>query len=288
MPTVSIVLILIAASLHALRDVMTKKSQEKLLFVWWMSFLSLILLSPVGIYFIIKTQPNAHALSFALGMGVIHASYWTFYSKAYEKGDLSHIYPIIHSAPAFVLLFGIVFLNEHPDLLGVLGIFSITIGLYLINIKRLSFNAVIEPIRSICKEEHTRFAFLALMFVVAFSLLDKVAVSQLHPMVYAFTMTISALSIFSIFIRKQIKRAWLNPVKNNPKNLVIAALFASISYPLTLFALQLTHASYVAAFRQISVVLAVVIGVLFLKESYTRWRILSTGLIFLGAVLVAV
>ena len=288
MPTLAIVLILVAATFHTLRDLMTKQSKEKLVFVWWMSLISLVMLSPISIYFIVKTQPSLSALSFALGMGFIHASYWTLYSKAYEKGDISHVYPIIHSAPAFVLLFGILFLNERPDALGVLGILTITLGLFLINIKKLSWKAALEPIQAIFREEHTRFAFIALLFVTCYSLLDKVAVGQLHPLVYAFVMTISALSIFSVFIHKQIKKNWLQPLKQDRKRVLAAALFASINYPLTLFALQLTHASYITAFRQVSVVLALLIGVFFLKENYSRWRVISASLIFAGAVLIAV
>lgn len=93
MPTFSISLLLIAAVCHSLRALMIKKSHEKLLFVWWMTLFSLLLISPFCIYFIIQTKPDFDAIRFALGMGFVHASYWTLYTKAFEKGDISHIYP---------------------------------------------------------------------------------------------------------------------------------------------------------------------------------------------------
>lgn len=288
MPILAIVLILTAALFHTLRDFTTKQASDKLLFVWWMSLISLLMLMPICLYFLFTTQPAWNALAFALGMGVVHASYWTFYAKAYEKGDISHVYPIIHSAPAFVLIFGVLFLAEVPSFLGVLGILVTTLGLYFINLKTLSFKTLLEPFTAIFREEHIQFAFLALAMVITYSLLDKVAVGQLHPMVYALVMTISALSLFTFFVRKKVKSAWMRPWQQERGKVLAAALFASINYPLTLFALQLTHASYVSGFRQIGVVLALILGVWFLKERLTRLRIFSAVLIFAGAVLIAV
>lgn len=213
MPLLAIILILVAASFHVLRDLMTKQAKEKLVFVWWMSALSLLMLSPVCIYFLIKTQPSLHAILFALAMGFVHASYWTLHAKAYEKGDISHVYPIMRSAPAFVLIFAVLFLHERPDTLGILGILGITLGLYCINLKKLTWEELFSPIQSIFREEHTRFAFLALIFVTVYSLLDKVAVSQMNPLVYAFVMIISALAIFSLYIHKHLKRAGLHPIQ---------------------------------------------------------------------------
>lgn len=250
--------------------------------------MSLLMLTPICLYFLFTTQPTWNALAFAFAMGLVHASYWTFYAKAYEKGDISHVYPIVHSAPAFVLIFGVFFLAEVPSFLGVLGILITTLGLYFINLKKISLKTLFEPFTAVFKEEHIQFAFLALGMVIAYSLLDKVAVGELHPMVYAFVMTISALSLFTFFVRKKVKSAWVRPWQQERGKVLAAALFASINYPLTLFALQLTHASYVSGFRQIGVVLTLILGAVFLKERLTHLRIFSAVLIFVGAILIAV
>lgn len=287
MPTLSIILLLISAAASTMRDFMTKQASHKLVFVWWMSLISALLLMPFSIYFIWQTQPPLEAYGFAILMGAVHASYWTFYSKAYEKGDISHVYPIIHSAPAFVLIFGMLFLQEHPSLLGIIGILIVTAGVYIINIKNLSWRNLFDPLRAIVQESHTQFAFLALMVVVIYSIMDKVAVSKLHPLIYAFINTLSALCIFSIFIRKHLKNSWLQPLRTDFKKVVAGAIFADINYSLILFALQLTNASYVSGFRQVSVIFAVLLGVVFLKEKVSKLRIFSACLIFIGAFLIA-
>ncbi len=287
MPTLAIVLVLTAALFHTLRDFTTKQTSDKLLFVWWISLISQCMLAPISLYFLFTTQPSWGALGFAAAMGLVHSSYWMFYAKAYEKGDISHVYPIIHSAPAFVLIFGVLFLAEDPSWNGVLGILLTTCGLYFINLKKVSFKTLLEPFAAIFREEHVQFAFLALIMVVATNLLDKRAVTELHPMVYVFFMSISGLTCFTFFIRKKVRSNWLRPWQKERGKALAGALFGSINYPLTLFALQLTHASYVAGLKQVGVVFASILGVVFLKERLSLLRVCSALLIFLGAVLIA-
>lgn len=291
MSPLAIFLILIATVLSASRDFLTKQSHGKLLFVWWVSFVSLLMSVPVCLYFLYMFPPDTISLIFALSMGIVHALYWMFYAQAYENGDISHVYPIIRSSPAFVLIFGILFLNEHPNMLGITGILAITFGLYLLNMKSLGFRNLMEPLKAIRNEAHTQLAFLALIMVVTYSLLDKVAVTRMHPFVYIFLMNVSALCIFSFFIRKKVRASvhvWSQPWTDHRQKLLLASLFAAVNYPLVLYVLQFTNASYVSAFRQVSVILALGFGTIFLREKFTFIRAGSAVLIFIGALLIAV
>jgi len=246
---------------------------------------------PVALYLMLSTDPlSLSGLIFATGLGIIHASYWIFYSKAYENGAMSHVYPIIRSAPAFVLLFAVLFLKEGVSTLGLVGILVTTIGLYTINLKSLRLSSMLEPFKSIISDEHVRFAFYALGSAVAFTVLDKIAVTLMHPIVYAFiTVSIAAL-IYSAYLfsfRPREKDEWIEPWKNNRKNLLIASFLAAINYPLVLTAITFTNVSYVSSFKQTSVVIAVVIGHFLLKERYPLIRLVSSIIIFSGALLVA-
>ena len=44
--------------------------------------------------------------------GMVLFLYWVFLAKSYEKGDLSHVYPIMRSDTSFVLLFSVLILKE--------------------------------------------------------------------------------------------------------------------------------------------------------------------------------
>jgi drug/metabolite transporter (DMT)-like permease len=288
MPTLAIILVLIAALSHALRDTMTKKSGDKFLYIWWMTTVSHIFTLPISIYYLMQTEINWLYVFFALLMGLVHSTYWFLYGSAYNKGDISHVYPIIRSTPALILVFEVIFLSAIVSLTGVIGIILVTLGLYVINLKSISLKSLREPIEAIKKEKATQYAFLALLASTTYSLIDKVMVAELNPFVYILFMGASALAFFSIFIRKKLKTQWLKPWRVNKKGILLGSVFAAINYPLVLFAFQLSNASYVTGLRQIGVVFAVIIGALVFKEKSSKIRLLASTFIFAGAFLIVV
>jgi uncharacterized membrane protein len=271
------------------RDFFTKQSKDKQLFVWWMSFISNLIVLPFALWFALTGPPITWlGFFFSIGMGMVHATYWTLYSKAYDGADISHVYPIIRSAPALVLFLAVVFLNESVSQIGVLGILLVTFGLYTINLKGYTLKHLFEPFQAASYDKHVKIAFFAMLAVAAYSTLDKVAVSLVHPIVYMYVMVSSGMVFYTIGMRRMKQRSdWYAPVKNNRGRLALATLFGTVNYPLILFAIQFTNVSYVAAFRQISVVFMVLIGAFILKESYPLIRFVSSIIIFAGALMIS-
>lgn len=289
MSSLAILLVLGSAILHAVRDYLTKRSADKQIFIWWVTVVSLLVSTPIVLYITLAYgAPPWQGVAIALGASLIHFSYWMFQTKAYEKGDLSHVYPIMRSSPALVLLFAIVFLQEKVSALGVCGILLVTAGVYMINIKAFNLKALLEPIASIRQEKHVLFAFGALISTVLFSLTDKVGVSMVHPFVYAFAITLFAFIPFSFYLFKAknhsiIKNTW----GNNKNTIVLQSIIATTSYPLILTAFTLSQVSYIVGLRQISVIFAVIIGGQILKEKYLAMRLTASFLIFSGAIMIA-
>ena len=289
MSALAIILVLISCVLHAARDFQTKKSADKQIFVWWTSCISLIYTLPVAIYLTLKSGfPSLTGFLMATGISVVHFFYWYFYSKAYEGGDLSHVYPIIRSSPAPVFIFALLFLHEKLSPLGITGIILITIGIYAINLKSFSKKALLEPFRSFKKDRHVRYAFLALCTVTVYSLFDKVAVNFIQPIIYAFVLSFFAAIFFGFYLFKNKNRADIfSTLKNNKKAITSNAFFAATSYPVFLSALALSPVSYIASLRQIGVVFAVLIGGKFLQEKNRKIRLLAAIIIFAGALCIS-
>ena len=121
MNPVAVSLVVLSAVLHALRNFYQKKANDKQIFTFLYGFFSLLFLLPLFIYNLDKdfSFTRVHVI---LLTGIIHTMYHFFLTKSYEKGELSHVYPIVRSAPALVLLVSIFFLNENVSLLGIVGI----------------------------------------------------------------------------------------------------------------------------------------------------------------------
>ena len=136
MSVLSIVLLLLAAVLHALSNALIKLSRDKLAFTWWMLTAWAIIGFPL-IFFVGRPPPIGWVL--ILVSGLIEAVYFITLTRAYALGDLSQVYPIARgSAPLFVLLWALLFLGERPTPIGVGGIVIVVIGLYLVNLPALS------------------------------------------------------------------------------------------------------------------------------------------------------
>jgi uncharacterized membrane protein len=288
--TLAISLVLLSTILHATRDFLTKRSEDKQIFIWWCTVLSLILTFPVFVYLLITgSQLSLAGVLIALGVSIVHFFYWLFYSKAYDAGDLSEVYPIIRSAPALVLLLAVVFLNEKVSTFGVMGILLVSAGVYGINLKGFSPKALLKPVTSFPKNRQVQFAFLALITVAIYSIVDKIGVSYLHPIIYAFILAFSTTILFGIYLFKTknhtaIKNAW----KENKKTIFLNSIVGSLNYPLILVALTLSKVSYVVGLRQISVIFAVLMGGHLLKEKNKAMRLAASMLIFAGAICIAV
>ena len=122
MSSIAIGLVLLSAFFHALRSLYTKESGDKEIFLWLYSIIALLFFIPLFVYFLFKAGiNNPAAYAWSVGSGFIHFLYWIFLTGAYKEGDLSHVYPIMRSSPAPVLVIAVLFLGEIKSLFHILG-----------------------------------------------------------------------------------------------------------------------------------------------------------------------
>lgn len=289
MSTTAILLVLLSAGLHAGRDFLTKQAGDKQAFVWWYQTVGLAFLAPLFVYFAL-TEPVDVPLALGLGVfsGGIYFLYWLFLAKAYEDGDLSRVYPVVRSAPALILLFGVLVLNEQVSWIGGAGVLLTVLGVYTINMRGLSPGHVFAPLTSALSDRAMRFALLTLLSVTAYSIVDKLAVGRIHPVVYLFLLSCCGSAFFTVYVLKAkgpgaLRREW----RANRKRILINGVLVHYGYLLILFAFAMERLSYVVGFRQLSVVFAVLLGGHVLAEEHRAIRFTSALIIVVGAFLIA-
>ena len=290
MHPLAISLVLLSAVMHALRNFLNKKALDKQAFVWWYEVIGLLFFTPVFIYAWITASPgNSISIPLIVLSGFVHFCYWLFLSKALEKGDLSLVYPIMRSSPALVLLISITILGEDVSAVGIAGILLVACGVYTINMKRLTSSDLFKPVRAIARDRAIQFAFLTLLSVAGYTLVDKIAVGRMNPVFLAYTYPWISLSLFTGYIfnvkpNDVLKKEWMARKKS-----ILACGFLSIfGYFLILVAFTFERMSYIVGLRQLSIVIAVLLGGHFLKEENRLIRIVSSIIIFTGAYLIAV
>lgn len=276
--------------MHAFRNFFTKKSKDKQIFIWWYETISLVFFLPIFLYFFYRNDisgPFYWIVAFSAGL--IHFLYWIFLSKSYDHGDLSHVYPIMRSSPALVLLFSVMFLNEQVSILGVVGILTVAVGVYIINMKSFSFHEISAPIKTILSERHTQFAFLTLLSVAAYSIVDKIGVTYVHPVLHIYFLSIFGFVLLTLYItktksRKDIVDEWVS----NKRDIIVSGILGISGYALILAAFKMDKVSYVVGLRQLSIVFAVLLGGHILKEKCKAVRLTASCLIFIGAFLITI
>ncbi len=289
MELLAVALALGSAFLHALRNLLVKRAIDKQIFAWLGLLVGMTLYLPAAAYLSIYTDVDVAAvLLYGTLSGVIHFFYVIFYTKAYEGGDFSQVYPIMRSAPALVLLVAIFFLGEYVSWRGGVGIALVVLGAYSINLKGISPSAFIEPVAAHWKERHLQLAVLTMLTVAAYSIVDKLAVAIIHPVVFIcsyFLVTVLMLSGYVAFTkdRSAIGNEW----RQNRRAVILNGMFGLTSYVLILYAFQLERVSYIVGLRQISVVMAVVMGGKLLGERFQGIRLAASIVIFAGAMLIA-
>ena len=228
----------------------------------------------------------------AIGTGVSHGFYFYWLARALASGELSIVYPIARSAPAFLPLFAVLLLGESLSIRGALGIAVVVAGMWAVQADA----GVVGWQRF--RAPGAKFAWLTLLASIGYSLCDKAAMTRLNvapwhsaippAVVYYMLLSVAGGVVFTPLALRHVPRAELAAVAHSEwRNAFLAAAVSFASYGLILQALRSAPVSYVVAARQTSVLFAVAIGALRWRERPSRLRLLGALATVLGVALVA-
>ncbi len=277
-------LLLLSAGIHATWNLLAKRASEKLPFLWCGTVASALMFFPAGAWLLATHPVPARGWLVLAGSSCIEAVYYWSLSQAYRHGDLSIVYPIARAtAPLVVPILATIFLGERLSVLAACGILLVVLGALVAHLPSASV-AGLRALAQTGRGLGTRYALLTGVLIASYSTLDKFGVSLIAPPLYAYLLflgvTIGLVPL--LFPRRQLVRAEWNAHRG--AILVVGAL-SPIAYGLVLLAFSLAPVSYVAAAREVSVVVGAFLGVVVLHEPHGPHRIVGSILIVGGLVL---
>jgi drug/metabolite transporter (DMT)-like permease len=284
---VALAIVLASAFLHAGWNYLLKKSDRKIVFTWWFLLVSLIIYFPVFIYYYPETPIPTAGWLCAVATGLTHTVYFLSMAAAYQRGDFSLVYPLARGAgPLFVPILAVILLGEEIFPLGAMGIFLIIGGIYCIHLRAFTGKAFLEPFQALGGGA-SPWALLTGLSIAVYSLVDKVGVGLVYPPVYIYILLlVSWLTITPWIILRERSHLW--DEWRSHKGSIIAVGFLSIfTYLLILFALRLTKVSYVAAVREVSIVLSAYYGIVLLGEKHGPQKLCGAVLITAGVIAIS-
>jgi len=277
-------IVLLAALFHAAWNFLAKKSRNKLAFIWWFLLIATIGYLPMFLYFWREMTVTPTGWVCIIATGILHALYFWFMGGAYERGDLSLVYPLSRGAgPLFVPILAVFFLQERLSATGISGIVLVVLGIYVIHLQSFTVDSFFEPLRAM-RGSASIWALCTGGTIAGYSLVDKVGVGLVYPPAYIYLMFVISLLLLSPYVlikqRPALKAEW----QVNRVPILIDGFLVLFTYMMILFAFRLSKVSYVVAAREISIVFSALLGIFWLKEAHAPQKIAGSGLIALGVV----
>jgi drug/metabolite transporter (DMT)-like permease len=282
MSTFAIILLLLSGFLHALWNLLLKRSQEKYIAMGWQvifgGLFAFIILLVIGF-------PPRSMWIFAIVSMSLEAIYFILLSNAYTDNDFSLVYPIARgTAPAFILLWSVLFLHETLTGAGMFGVGLIVCGMVVIGATSL-LNARGNRIQ--LKGIVT--ALSVALIISLYTFVDGAAVKNGSPLSYGLMMFMLIPFLTTPYnIRrfgwKRFASAW-NSSRLPP---TLAAVFGVSAYLLALFAYTIAPVSYSSAIREVSVVIGALLGWQFLGEKMGGMRVVGAIIIFAGILMITI
>lgn len=287
MSTAAFALIAFSALMHALWNLLVKRSVHKTVFVWWMFLMSGSLLN---IYILFRPEPvplpNLRVFLYAAGGSVCFVLYHLFNGRAYKAGDLSMAYPLSQTAMLYVPIWGAFLLHEKLTPVGMAGILLVLFGAYVVQLPSLGANDILRPFRNLGNHS-VQFALAAGFIYSIGAILDKMGVMAYSPLYFTHLMV---CCMFLIMTGNLIRPSYRGAVRAEwQKSRLLILLSGPVmmgSFLSFRYGLQMAPVSYAVPVRQVSLLIAVMIGVFFLRETCGRIRFTASLLILAGVFLI--
>lgn len=269
-------IVLFAALLHASWNAMLHGNRDRFFSMTWMSI-------AIGLVatFVVLSMPSPASASwpYIVASGLVHVFYNVSLVRSYRRNDLALAYPIARgSSPLLVTLGAALFAHEAIGPLHGLGIVMISGGIVAIALQGRQVS------RAGALAALTTGATIALYTVI-----DGIGVrlSDGQSLSYTAWMFLSYWAVPVLFVARRGSAALWTPVRAEPLSIassVAGGLVSIGAYGIVIWALQSGAMGAVSALRETSVVFAVLIGRMFLRETVSGTRWLACVVVAAGAV----
>lgn len=267
--------VLFAAFMHAAWNAMIKDRGDRFFSISSLGVaqgLMMLALTPfVGV-------PERAVWGWIAASALLHTGYKLFLIRAYSSGELGQVYPLARgSAPLLSSLIALLFLDETLGHFLWAGVIVLCAGIALMSFKggatgNLDRNAVF-------------WALGTSLFITGYTIVDAIGARQAQSaatyIVWMFVF--DGLSIGVIYAA--VRRGRIDDVARELPFALMTALLSLGAYGLIIWAMTTAPIGAVAALRESSILFALAISSIFLKERVRGWRLVSAALILCGVVL---
>ena len=284
MTAFALLLVLTAALLHALWNLLAKRARGGIPFTWLFSLLTVVLWAPIIVVYVIVWRPTLGwlALLFMLGSATIHLAYFLMLQRGYRHGDLSVVYPLARgTGPLLSMVGAVLLLGERPTWLAVVGALLIIAGVFAIA-------GGPEMLRRRTAVSGVSYGLMTGLLIATYTLWDKYAVSAVlvAPLLLDYGSRFGRTLLLLPAIRtrtEEVRYEW----RVHRWEAIGISVLSSLAYILVLTAMITAPVSYIAPARELSILFGALLGTWLLKEGNMRGRMLAATIMVAGIILLS-
>ncbi len=286
MKTEYFLFIIISAFFHASFNLLMKRSLGNRSFLFCAFFIATII--SIMVTMIAGDYKNIpwQLIPYVFGASFFYILYQILVSKSYENGDISALYPLTVLSPIFIPIWAYIFLSEKITLLAGLGILITVVGAIIIKLNSFTLDEF-KKIFTLNKEYlGARFALGASFMYSIGAIFDKSKIAffpiSTYLTIILFFMSLNILIYLALYKRQQpfqyITQHW--------KSALFGGITLYLSFFFFRFALKEVLVSIIVPIRQTSIIFAILLGVLMLKEKFEISNLIGSMIIILGITLI--
>jgi len=296
MSTLAVILILISAITHAAWNFFGKRERPTAALFLVATLLGGILLLPPLFYYHDRLAAIPTGVWWMLALtGLFQGSYFGMLAAAYRNGDMSLAYPLARSIPTLLVIALAFLMGSGKEISGLClsGMVLVIIGCSVLPMARFEDLRVANYANSCCC-----FALLAAVGTAGYSVIDSKALHDMcdnsftkleAALIYAPLEAFASsfwLGLYVLFYKPE-RLALRDCVRNSKRRATVMAIGIYGAYTLVLLAMTYArHVSYVLAFRQLSIPLGAMLGIVILNEPRHTPKAIGVAAVFAGVVLV--
>ena len=276
MPLTVFLAIIFAALLHAIWNAMVKKGDDKYI------SLTAVVLGPIPISIVViffTPILSFQSIPYIFISAIFLSGYEWCLLSAYRLEDYTKVYPIARgTAPIFIVVLSLFLFNVNISKFELMGILVISFGIIILgfqNIKTFkNYSALV-------------YALGTGFFISCYSISDGYGGRMsMSPLNYTAWLMILNAVIFSILLTIMNKPGVVKGVfREGKKIFIIGGTLSYTVYATIVWAFTQASVPTVAALRETSIIFALLIGTLFLKEKFTFLKTAGVLTIFFGIIL---
>jgi uncharacterized membrane protein len=268
----------------ASNDALTKKAlvaHNEYLIAWLRLLWVLPFLFTALAFIPIPTIDNVFFLAFSAALPLeVTAS--VLYVKALKLSPLSLTVPFLSLTPIFLIVVPYLILGETISRLGVIGVLMIAFGGYTLNIGETK-KGFCAPFIAIRKERGSLYMITVALIYSVTATLGKLAIQHSSALFFGIVYySALAIAMAPPAIIKNREKIRVLPREGTIAASVLPGFCHAMSIGAHMIAISLTQVAYMIAVKRLSLLIGVLFGYLFFKETNIRERFAGTLLMIIG------